>query len=36
MAEVVKIDPFSFELQTYEVQDTSLISQFDINTFYIL
>ncbi len=33
MVEVVKIDPFSFELQTYEIQDTSLISQFDINTF---
>ena len=32
MAEVVKIDPIDFELQTYEVQDTSLISQFDINT----
>ena len=33
MAEIIKIDPFNFELQTYEVQDTSLISQFDINTF---
>ena len=31
MAEVVKIDPIDFELQTFTVQDTSLISQFDIN-----
>jgi hypothetical protein len=33
MAEVVKIDPINFELQNYEPQDISLISQFDVNTF---
>ena len=32
MTEVINIDPTSFELQTYEDQDISLISQFDIDT----
>tara|TARA_B100000989_G_C19532936_1_gene471220 strand:- start:5390 stop:10105 length:4716 start_codon:yes stop_codon:yes gene_type:complete len=32
MAEVIPIDPISFELQTYEDQDVSLITQFDIDT----
>ena len=32
MAEVTPIDPTSFELQTYEDQDISLITQFDVDT----
>jgi len=32
MAEVVRINPTSLELQSYEGQDLSLINQFEINT----
>jgi hypothetical protein len=31
-AEIIQIDPTSFESQIYAVQDTNLISSFDINT----
>jgi hypothetical protein len=31
-AEITQIDPQSFLLQTYEGQDTNLISTLDINT----
>ena len=32
MAEVVRIDPTNFELQTYEAQDSTLINQFDVDS----
>ena len=32
MAEVIKIDPTTFEFQTYESQDLSLINQFNVDT----
>ena len=32
MAEVVRIDPTNFELQTYEDQDSTLINQFNIDS----